>query len=275
MSITARRPGELVEILRADYQARYEPNFAWKSAVSAHLALPGLRAFWPMSAVDYTNPQCLDVAGGGYHLTNNNTATFGYGPNRVLAPCVFLDGASQYLSRADGGAGNWADITGTESYIESTAASEQGLTFGMWVRPRGVSTGTNQHYIGKWSVTAADRAYRIIQTAAGAYYGQAVGAGPTQVAVTGATAVLNTWAHVVEVFLPNALYLYVDGVQYSNLAGIPASVQDTTASFTIGDRSTTGEPANCLGSLAFLAATAFSQSTVVALFEQTRAMFGV
>ena len=50
MSIQQRND-ELVDILSADFQPRNEPNFAWKSCVSSVLALPGLRAFYPMSAV--------------------------------------------------------------------------------------------------------------------------------------------------------------------------------------------------------------------------------
>jgi len=76
---TQIRNSEQVNLLRADFQARYEPNFALANAVSTILALPGLRAFWPLSSVDYaTATQGRDIAGGGYHLTNNNTATFGY-----------------------------------------------------------------------------------------------------------------------------------------------------------------------------------------------------
>ena len=127
---TQIRNNEQVNLLRADFQARYEPNFAWKSAVSSILALPGLRACWPMSSVDYaTASQARDVAGGGYHLGNVNSSLFGYAAN-TLIPCVTFNGTTQYLTRADGGAGNWADITGTEAYI---AAGQRGLTLGAWV----------------------------------------------------------------------------------------------------------------------------------------------
>ena len=55
---------QVVTWLASIFQRRYEPNFAWKSACSAHQALPGLRGFWPMSGYDDTG-RATDLSGQG------------------------------------------------------------------------------------------------------------------------------------------------------------------------------------------------------------------
>ena len=125
-SVQQRNP-EMVNLLRADFQGRYEPNFAWVNAISAGLALPALRAFWPMSSADYAAAsRARDIAGSGYHLTPTNTIQFVHANLYFYAS---FGGTNEYLSRADGGAANWADITGTEGYIPS---GQRGLTLGGW-----------------------------------------------------------------------------------------------------------------------------------------------
>lgn len=125
--ITQVRPSEMVDILGVDLQKRRESQFAWKSVISQFLALPVLRGFWPMSAVSHTAAdQARDISGNGNHLTNNNVSTFGY-ESTSLIPQVSFNGTTQYLSRADAGGGDWADIIGTETYV---GAAKRGLTSG-------------------------------------------------------------------------------------------------------------------------------------------------
>ena len=101
------RNSDLVDLLRSDFQHRNEPNFAWKSVVSSFLALPLVRAFWPMSIVTDADPQARSAL-GGYHLTNNNVCTFGYSN---LVTYVNFNGTTQSLTRADGGAADGAGLS--------------------------------------------------------------------------------------------------------------------------------------------------------------------
>ena len=271
-----QRPGELVDVLRADFQHRNEPNFAWKSCVSAGLALPALRAFWPMSSVDYAAAtQARDVSGGGYHLANNNGAVFGYDN---LIPYVEFDGVNQYLSRADGGAGNWADITGTEAYI-----AQPGLTFGGWFYFDVIAGGVNYGMIGKYLGAGNQRSYRLY------LYGPGAPASNLTFAVSSAGTAVSTLIHQSGVVPTTAAWhfavarievgvqtsIFLDGTWYDNVAGVPAGVFDGTASFEIGAMEAGTGTMNGKVSKGFLCAAAASDAILFSYYEQTRAMFGV
>ncbi len=243
--------------------------------ISPFLALPGLRGFWPMSVVDYTNPQCVDIA-NGYDLTNNNTATFGYDPNRILVPCTFFDGVNQYLSRADGGAANWADVLGTEAYIENTIVTARGLTSGGWFFS---TAAANEGLIGKWNSVTNDTSY-LIQHLAGATVRLAVsstGLGITASIASTNTISANTWYFVVGRYVPSTTVdIYLDGTKTSSAVGVPAALFDGAATFEIGSfnagatQHLTGRASCC-----FLCAAAVSDAEISSLFQQTRGAFGV
>jgi hypothetical protein len=275
---TQIRNSEQVNLLRADFQPRYEPNFAWKSAVSSLLALPGLRACWPMSSVDYAAAtQCRDVSGGGYHLTNNaGIVTFGY--NNLAPVAVFGGAANQYLSRADGGAGNWADILGTETYI---TAGQQGLSFGGWFLATNAATASNQGLISKYDTGAAvQRSYVLYISGVGVPTGVISNNGVATVTISSTITLSNlTWYFLWCIFVPStSLTIYVNGTASTNVAGIPANVFDSTSAVAIGGYYTAGAIGNYFGGMASmcgLCAAALSDAQIGALYQQQRAMFGV
>jgi hypothetical protein len=241
--------------------------------ISPFLALPGLRAFWPMSAVDYTNPQCIDIA-NGYDLTNNNTATFGYDPNQALVPCVFLDGTNQYLSRADGGAANWADITGTETYIENTTVGARGLTLGGWFWFDRLAT--TELIIGKVSAAAGNYSYWITKDVTNVILSNVSvdGTAVTQMASAG-TITTGQWYNLILRHDPSAsLDIIVNNVQTRNVAGIPASIFDGNAAFEIG-RFAGGSYLDGRASCCFLCAALLSDAQISSLYQQTRGAFSV
>ena len=188
MSTVSERNPELVDILRADFQARYEPNFAWGNTVSNHLALPGLRAFWPMSSVDQTAAaRARDLSGIGNHLADNNTCDFAYSG---LYPYVSFDGVNQYLNKADGGAGAWADIIGTEAYI---AVPQQGLSMGGWFYPAAFPGAGEHGLMSKWDDNAVNqRGYKLTLLGANQFKFEISSTGadnfPVTATVTGASA---------------------------------------------------------------------------------------
>ena len=267
MAFKQVRNDEMLDAIRADVQFRYEPNFAWKSAVSAGLALPALRAFWPMSSVDYAAAtQCRDVSGGAYHLTNNNSADFGYDN---LIPYVEFDGTNQYLSRADGGAANWADITGTEAYV-----AQPGLTLGGWFNFDSVAGAGAQRLLCK--DTVANRQYSLYMleatdTVRFEYFTGAAIQGISSVATVSAT----TWHFLVGRFSPsNDHTVVVDGTILT--AGhANASIDDTGAAFEIGRLGNNTQYLAGKASLCFLCAAALSDAIVECFYQQTRAMYGV
>jgi hypothetical protein len=245
--------------------------------ISPFLALPALRAFWPMSAVDYTNPQARDISGGGYHLTNNNTATFGYDPNRVLVPCAFFDGVNQYLSRADGGAANWADIVGTETYIENTAVTARGLTLGGWFladtltaamfvmsKSPGSVIATHAYSI-QWRGDVANDPF-LFRISDGVAFTTATSTVVTQT---------DSWYFAVGRFRPSTnVDVFVNGTQ-DNAGAAPAAIIDAAAAFTIGAHAVPGNYLDGRASLCFLCAAALDDATIDSVFNQTRGAFGV
>jgi len=154
------RNAEMVDLLKADFQHRSEANFAWKSACSAHMAIPGLRGFWPMSAFD-SNGDCYDQSGHGHTLTYNGSSIYGL---QDLAPYIYFDGTGDYLNRTDEAD---LDITGTESYVYG---QWWGVSLGGWFLADAL--GANQGLIGKWNAGGNQRSYAIRLNAAGNVLGQ-------------------------------------------------------------------------------------------------------
>jgi len=243
------------------------------------MALPALRAFWPMSSVDYTTAsRARDVAGGGYHLTDNNTVLFGSGQSDALptmVPYAEFDGVNQYLSRADGGAANWADITGTEAYV---VAAQRGLTVGGWFRFGTVAPATFDGVIGKFNGLANQKSYQVLAFSAGTkiYFEISTDGVAVIPAVSTMAISADIWYFCVGRFTPSAeVAMFVNDVKDINVAGVPASIFDGTANFEIARRNSAGTYLDIRASLCFLCASALSDSIINALFQQTRKLYGV
>lgn len=268
---------EQVGLLESHFQPRYDSAFAWKSAVSAFQAIPGLIAFWPMSALrrDSNVDEVRDLAGGAYHLTSNNIPKFGY---ENLVPYGWFNGTTQYLSRADGGAADWADVLGTETKI---IAAQRGLTIGGWFWID-ASTAANQNLMAKTTGVGAARSYLMwyddATTVPNFTICLGAGASTSVVGTAGTTGTVdfNTWYFWCGRFDPSTeLKIWLNENTNTNVVAIPASINDTGAPFTIGAN---GVPALYLdgrASLCFLSMNAVSDAIIFSLFQQTRAMFGV
>lgn len=248
---------------------------AWQMAVSTFLALPGLRAFWPMSSVDYAvASRARDLSGGGYHLTSNNTPTFDHDD---LAPFVEFDGVNQYLSRADGGAANWADITGTETYIN---AAIRGLTLGGWFyfdNDPGANTETIMSKRGAGGVATWSYTINRKTLALGGELRFIISDGiATDFVDSGASVSGGVWRLMIARYTPSvAIDLFVNDATTQNAVGIPAALVDSAVPFTIGARS---DPTNYMdgrASMCFLCAAALSDQLIGQLFYQTRGLFKV
>lgn len=269
-------PREMVQILQPYFQRRDESQFAWKSLVSSFMAIPGLRALWPMSSVYHTAAsQARDVSGSDNHLTNNNAALLGYDTANSLVPLVDLNGTTQYLSRADGGANNWADITGTEAYVP---AAQRGLTFGMWMGFDN-AIGVGEFLFSKWA-GAGTFSYHLYRGGGGF---------PTfRISSTGNNAFLvvstkpgthNERHFIVCRFNPATpqIDIFVDprfpADFDSNAAGIPASIFPGTAPVVLGGTGLGTTLLNGKIGITFLSACACSDALIFQLYEQSRTLF--
>lgn len=256
--------------LSAWFQRRNEAQFAWKSISSAHLALPGTRATWTMGSVGYIQPECLDISGNGNHLQASaalGNVTFTYDGLMPLAS--FAGAANQYLLRVDAGAGNWADILGTEAQI---FASHRGLTLGGWFFWAALP-GVQQYLMAKDDV-GANRQYVLflLNTDLIAFVVFLGG-----IAVTASAVIRVGWNHIVGKYdqASQTLFVYVNGVQTSGGVGAaPALLADTAAPFTVGADGAGGNRFTGNASHCFLSAVSIPAVNIGATYEQTRAGYG-
>jgi len=247
-------------------------------SIAPYWSLGGLRALWPMGSVDYqAAPQAADVAGFGYHLDNINGAQFGY---ERAAPYVNLNGVNQYLRRLDGGAGNWADILGTEAYI---SPADRGLTLGGWFR---FDRLTNHEMLcGKSTAAAGTSSYHLVfrGVLAGDPVRMEVSTGAAFVTATVSPGIAATsWTFVAGRYDPGTeVKVYVGIGDASPLqtgtqaAGVPAALPDTGTSFTVGSYQGGLSYLDGFAAYVFLCATQLEDDMITALYSQTRALFGV
>jgi hypothetical protein len=252
-----------------------QPPEVWTSVVNRYLCLPALRGFWPMSSMDYTAAsRCIDLSGQGNHLTENGTANQPSWNYAGLIPYTDFDPTdNQHFSRADGGVANWADVTGLEAQV---AGAAQGLTVGGWFWLDDATA--NRELIAKWTGVGNQRAYRILYTQATNTFNfilSSNGALTTNVA-SSVTPSTGRWFYVVGTLIPGTEQsIYVNGVRDDFGSGI-ASINDSTSQFEIGAVNTgTTNFLDGRASMAFLCAAQLSDTIILSLFEQTRAMFGV
>lgn len=224
-------------------------------AVSYHLSLPMLRAFWPMSSVDAGNG-AIDVSGQARHLTNGGAA--GYSRTALDMPyATFTGGSTSYLTRADEAG---LDVTGQ-------------LTLGGWFYFNAV-TGVN--FCGK---TGASGSYAYgLQTSGSAAAMYVSTNGTTVVSAVSSLGVIqaNRWHFIVGRYVPSTeLAVYYDAVKTSNITSIPASINNSTAAFQIGGASALSQFMNGNAGLVFLCATSLSDTQINVLLNTTRLFFGI
>jgi len=258
-----RRNDELMNNLRADFQGRYEPNFAWKSATSSMLVIPGLRGCWPMNAFDPTT--ALDPSGNARHLTLAGNCVYDY---ENLYPFITMQGTNDWLTRTDEAA---LDILGTEVYV---ATSVRGLSMGGWFRPG--RAATQEDLMTKWAA-APQQSWYLRKLAANTIQFQVQDGAAANFSVTSTETVsADTWYHIAGTFFANAsIEVYVNSIQAQNVAAPVASVRNSTADFRIGANGAGANDYQGDVSMCWLSAMALSESIVTAHYQQTRAMYGV
>jgi hypothetical protein len=261
------RNARTVMAVASDFQTTYDPAFAWKTAVNAVLELPGLRGFWPMSAFDSAG-NAQDQSGHGKVLTYNGGPTYNV---QGLAPYIDLDGANDWLDRADEAD---LDITGTEAYV---AAGKKGLTFGGWFYVNAL-TGLDCAMSKYDQILGNDRSYAIFLTGANA---QAAftqdGTAGTLVTVNNGNWALTTWQQLVFRFTPStSLDMWVNDT-VATQGHAHAHVFSGAADFMIGaylNGAVFGR-LNGHASMCWLCASLLSDTEIKALWSHTRALYGV
>ena len=267
-----RRNDEQVNLLSGSLQLRYESSFAWKTACSMMQALPGLRGFWPMSAFA-SGGNAYDQSGNSRTLTYNGNPVYGSGVGLSggLAPWIRFDGTGDYLSRADEAG---LSITGTEAYVDVP-----GLTLGGWFRPEDDTTGQvviNKFYtVGQYGYTLNLRGDMANDPATFSISDNGTNF-DTVTSTVGYTA--DEWCFVAGRYDDAAtgaeLAVWFNDTQ-TTAATARNSIKDGTDNFGIGGTASGASLYTGRASLCFLCAASLHDSVVWAIYQHTRALFGV
>ena len=264
-----KRNDEMVNLLSADFQKRYESAFAWRTACSMYQALTGLRGFWPMSA--------LASGGNAYDLSGNNR-TLTYNGNPVydfdgLAPYIRFDGTGDYLSRNDEAG---LSITGAETYL---AAGHRGLTLGGWFRPE---DDTNAQMLIDKFYTAGQYGYTL--QARGDVANDLVTFSISDDGTNFTTCnssvgyTTNIWNFVAGRFNDSdtgaELAVWLNDTMTTQ-ASARASIFDGTDNFAIGGHANGTNLFTGRASMCFLCAAPLADATIWAIYQLTRALFRI
>lgn len=266
MMATNRQAGNITA-KEADFQRRYESAFHWKSAVSVFQAWPGLRAFYPMSAVGVAG-EAQDLQSLGNHLTLNGNPQFGY---EGLIPYCAYDGTGDYHNITDAASGNAFDILATAAAEPFIA--DNGLTLGCWCYPE--ETTTAERLMTKWG-NVGNYAYQLGLSAGNQFFLRVSDDGTnSDLVLSAAITTFSTWYHVVGRFIPStSVDLLVNGVE-TNQATARAAIFNSTADFEIASENGGTNPFQGRISMAPVCAAQLSNTIIKSSFEQTKAMYGV
>jgi len=260
------RNEQLVRNLSADFQAKYDAAYHWSRACSMIQALPGLRGFWPMSAVG-TGGEAQDLSSHAMHLSRNGGLDF-YMAGLIPA-CAYGSGETpEWHEHADNAV---FDIIGTESYIDS---NYHGLTLGGWFKFDDDPPAASEYLMAKWSTTP-NRSYRLIRLTDTTIQ---FSIGDTIVSVTTTeTTTDDTWYFCWGRYNNDDLEIDVginDGIK--NLAvGVPGSITPGTADFTIAARDGGSEALDGSVSMCWLSGASLTDAIVLSVFEHQKAMYNV
>jgi hypothetical protein len=254
---TQKHNAELANLMSIDFQGRNEPQFAIANAIPTMLMLPGLRALWSFSSINESG-NAIDLSGQGRTLTNNGGAPRS---TEGLVPYASMNGTTQYFSRADDAG---LDITGT-------------LTLGGWFKHNSLLAA--QVAMSKWDASGDQRSYSLqVATTGEAIMGVSPDgtAGAAVFASSAAGCVAEgAWSFTVGRFIPSSqLSVSCNGVRTTVVAGVPASIKDSSAALLVGGISAAAA-FNGYAGLCFVSAAAVPLAAIDNLFQQTRAAFGV
>lgn len=243
-------------------------ELAWSRAISMYLALPGLRAFWPASSVD-ENYRIMDLSGQGRHLSYYGDVT--YAVDYIGMPPAVYNGNTQYMYRADE---DGLDIRGNETGIHPPS---RGLTCGGWFR-RGNPSATSYMIHKVQSDGLAYAPYSLWHWGAGGYtVFQVSEDGSTRTPVDSLLPVAaNTWTFVVGRYKAGAeVRCFVNANSMAATTNIPTSIYASDGVLRVNHMYEVNASNHGFMSLGFLCAAALPDATIQALYQGTRALFGV
>jgi hypothetical protein len=251
----------LVASMEAKFRRLNNPAHAMADAVGMLQMFPGLVGLWPGSTTDAAG-QRIDVSGNGNHLARTNSLDTVFG----LVPCVYYGGSARH-SHADGAP---FDIIGTETHISS---SYRGLTIGCWVRFENAASAF-EVIAGKWG--AGGNSYKIQRTDTGLIQ-FAINDGSTSYTVASTTVIgTSGWVFCCGRYDPSAsIEIFANSEIVQNTTSIPASLNNSSSTFTIGSQDAGASPMTGWTFGAFLASADVPDSFINSYYQFTAPLFGV
>ncbi len=197
----------------------YMRNSCVPGAMLAPLQLPGLRAFWHVSAFN-SNSQFISVP-ISEQMTMSGTVTQSVSSTWPVVPYITIDATSKYYSKAD------------DAIISPTGD----MTVGAWIML--TASGTKRGILNKWEQTAANaRSYALysdVTDAATFDVAASPGAAADAKSVAGSVLQQNVWEFVVgRIECGVSQGVYVSGTWTSSAVGVPADVSDEATSLYLG-----------------------------------------
>lgn len=188
--------------------------------------LPGLRGYWPMSAVDFLG-NAKDHSAGSSDLSRSGTPKFGYDGNGF----VQTGNATDYLA----GSVSAQTVTGVEVWMDPLI---RGVTVGCWVNVS--STPASQAGMVSRQSGAGQRSFMLLWSSSDVAHFFVSNDGSATVSVASAAQGLSMWHFVVGRFTPSTeIAIFVDGIKSINTTSIPASLFVGTSPFEVGRINTT------------------------------------
>lgn len=218
------------------------------------IQLPGLRGYWPMSAVDFLG-NAKDHSGASSDLAGIGSTYFSYDGNAN----VHTGPGTDYLA----GSVSAQRVLGTEAWIDS---SLRGLTVGGWVKIDALPA-VSSGIIGQ-SGDTPNRSWtlRVLSTGQPSFF--VSGTGAAVVDASGVAVATGVWHFFAGRFIPSTeVAVFANGDKTVNTTAVPASLFTSTQAFEIG-RYFNNNTLVFHGAIrdAFLCATALSDE----LIEQVR-----
>lgn len=258
---------ENVSLLETYFLRTDSPALALQGAVNFAQALPGIAGLWTAGVGDSTTRP--DLSAGGNDLVNNNNATV-HQDGLYLPGSYQYDGVNQYHSYYS--ATGSLNITGTDIHVDS---SIRGLTLFAWFKF--TNNLVQSHIIGR-RITAmanASSSYSLEKDNLNRLlFSVASGAVAVSTPIIQLTT-LDDWFFIAGRYDPSTeikCWLGDNGElsTTTNVAAIPASINNPVTPFTIGASASPGIFLQGNVSICGVYATTLSDANVELLFHLTR-----
>jgi hypothetical protein len=256
MPVIPQKNDKAIDANRAHYVKLYAPTTSWSNIESLFNNLPRLVAYWPMNDID-ENTRTADRSHLGRELGCTPCPTSKN--NGLISYLDFVRASSHFLYR------------GSEPGLEI----EDSLTIGGWLWFDTESTGNATGLLSKWLEAGNERSYVLYKTAGNAFTFSIStdGTAVTTVGDVAANYAISKWFFIVGRFAPSSqLALFVNGIWYTNVAAIPATIHSNQVMLNAGryNESNYLDGRMCHS---FLCSSAVPNVFIEALYAHTKALF--